>query len=338
MPTVSVIITSHNRPRLLAAAVESAKLAGTDVEIVVVDDASSDETADTCRSFSDVRCVRVERNQRVAGARNIGILNSGGEFITFLDDDDRRIPGSLDLQSEALAASPTAGLIYSQAVVVDQSGLTTGDFNPRRAPQGDVFWELLSRNFIPCGTALFRRSCLFRVGLLDQSVPGIDDWDLWIRISAHYHVLALEKPVLFWRRSTPASRQGTSCADALVSMSTRHFHRKWLKLRTAMEAPVELRREAWRRFSKQMATHLLLESARSLRYGRILRAQKNMIAAARLHPWSSIRVATNPSSFRFLLAIAKEQLFGQGSPTSIEDERTTNHEDYHLQGTAPRTN
>jgi glycosyltransferase involved in cell wall biosynthesis len=337
MPTVSVIVTSHNRPRLLAAAIESARAAGKDVEVVVVDDASTDETADTCRKFSDVRYVRVERNQRVAGARNIGILNSSGEFITFLDDDDRRIPGSLDLQSEALAASPTAGLIYAQSLVVDQRGVPTCDYNPKHAPHGDVFRELLCRNFIPCGTALFRRSCLFRVGLLDQSVPGIDDWDLWIRISAHYDVVALEKPVLLWRRSTPASRQGTSYANTLVAMSTRRFHEKWLKLRPRVEVSVEMRREAWRRFSKLMAGHLLLETARALRYGRFLRAQKNMIAALRLHPWGSIRVATSASTFRYMIAMAKEHLFGRRSPTTIENERTTSHEDYHLQGAVSRT-
>lgn len=337
MPTVSVIITSHNRPRLLGAAIESARAAGRDVEVVVVDDASTDETADTCRKFSDVRYVRIERNQRVAGARNIGILNSSGEFITFLDDDDRRISGSLELQSEALAGSPTAGLIYAQSLVVDQRGLPTGDYNPRRAPQGNVFWELLCRNFIPCGTALFRRSCLFRVGMLDQSVPGIDDWDLWIRISAHYDVMALEKPVLLWRRSTPASRQGTSRAHALVAMSTRHFHEKWLKLRPAVEASVEMRQEAWRRFSKQMAGHLSLETARALKYGQFRRARKNMMAALRLHPRASVRVATSASTFRLMVAIAKEHLFGHRSPTSIENERT-NHEDYNLQGTVSRTN
>jgi hypothetical protein len=121
-------------------------------------------------------------------------------------------------------------------------------------------------------------------------------------------------------------------------MSTRHFHEKWLKLRPAVEASVEMRREASRRFSKQMAGHLALETVRALKYGRFLRAQKNMIAALRLHPWGSIRVATSASTFRYMVAMAKEDLFGHRSPTSIENERTTNHEDYHLQGTVSRTN
>src|SRR5256885_5739615 len=179
MSSVSLIITSHERPRLIGRAIKSARAAGADVEVVVVDDASTDETAEGCRSISGINYVRVERNQRVAGARNIGILKSSGEYLTFLDDDDARLAGSLDLQVEALDSAPDVGLVYGQALIADVKGMTGEDFYPKHCPQGDVFWELLSRNFIPCGTAVFRRSCLFRTGLLDQSIPGIDDWDLW---------------------------------------------------------------------------------------------------------------------------------------------------------------
>lgn len=322
MPTVSVIITSHNRPLLLPLAIESAKAAGSDVEVVVVDDASTDETAAVCRNISDIRYVRVERNQKVAAARNVGILASRGEYITFLDDDDVRLAGSLDFQSEALASAPKAGLIYAQALVADQKGSVTGDYNPKRFPQGDVFWELLWRNFIPCGTALFRRSCLFRVGLLDQSVPGIDDWDLWVRISALYDVVALERPVMLWRRSTPVSGQGTSRASEVAAMSTRHFRRKWLKLARAAEAPARRRREVWRRFSRNMATHLALETARAFKYGHFLRAQKNMVAAFSLHPWGSLRLATSPSTYRSVLAMAKGNVRGAGFNADFKQGQT----------------
>ena len=305
MPTVSVIIPTHNRPRLLPRAVESAKAAGRRVEVVVVDDASKDETAAVCRNISGIRYVRVERNQRVAAARNVGLLVSRGEYVTFLDDDDVRLAGSLDVQAEALASAPRAGLVYARSLVADQGGGATGDYNPKRLPQGDVFWELLCRNFIPCGTALFRRSCLFRVGLLDQSVPGIDDWDLWVRISALYDVAALEEPVMLWRRATPVSGQGTSRASEVAAMSTRQFRRRWLKLPRAAAAPARRRREAWRQFSKYMAAHLCLETARAFSYGQLLRAQKNVVAAVSLHPWGSIRLAASPSTFRAALARAK---------------------------------
>ena len=323
MPTASVIITTHNRPHLLANAIKSAKAAGEDVEVVVVDDASTDETADVCRNVSDIRYVRVERNQKVAAARNIGVLVSRGEYLTFLDDDDVRLAGSVDLQLAALASVPKAGLIYGQALVADQQNIATGDYNPKRCPQGDVFWELLGRNFIPCGTALFRRSCLFRAGLLDQSVPGIDDWDLWVRISALYEVMALEQPVIRWRRSTPVSGQGTSRANELVAMSTHHFQKKWLKLARAAEAPAKKRREVSQEFSRNMAAHLALETARALKYGNFLCAPKNLMAALSLHPWGSMRLAASPSTFVFLCTAARREMFqGQHREDSTRGQAT----------------
>ena len=108
MPRVSVIIPTHDRPARLPQAVASARAAGRDVQIIVVDDASSDETANVCRMLAGIHYVRVERNQGVAGARNIGLIASRGEFITFLDDDDLRLPKSLDDQIELLSKSPAA--------------------------------------------------------------------------------------------------------------------------------------------------------------------------------------------------------------------------------------
>jgi len=103
---------------------------------------------------------------------------------------------------------------------------------------------MLEQNFIPCGAAVFRRSCLFRVGLLDQSIPRIDDWDLWIRIAACYQVMVLERPVMVWRRSSPTSGQGTSGVDEIAAMSTRQIKRTWLKLPPATGVPASIRRDA----------------------------------------------------------------------------------------------
>lgn len=305
MPRVSVIITSHNRPLQLPRAIASARAAGTAVEVIVVDDASTDETAHVCRTIPNIQYVRVERNQRVAGARNIGILKSTGDYITFLDDDDLRLAGSLDLQLEALASAPDAALVYGQALIADQSGIVTGDFYPKRCPHGDVFWQLLGQNFIPCGTVIFRRSHLFRVGVLDQSIPGIDDWDLWIRIASLYPVTALEQPVIIWRKSTPVSGQGTSRAAHLVTMSTRHFRRKWLKLPRAADAPVRVRRNAWRHFSKNITRHLFFETGRALQHRQFTCARNNILAAIRWHPWAGVRAATSTSAIRYLWAEGK---------------------------------
>src|SRR5437763_11927016 len=147
MSKVSVIIPTHDRPHLLRRAVESARAAGTDVEIIVVDDASTDATAEVGRSLSDIKYVRVERNQGVAGARNIGVFVSTGEYVAFLDDDDLRLPGSLDLQVAALEANPAAGFVCGAMVMADQNYQPTGEVIKPKHPSGDVFWQLLELEF-----------------------------------------------------------------------------------------------------------------------------------------------------------------------------------------------
>ena len=290
-PKASIIITTHNRPHLLPRAVASARAAGSDVEIVVVDDASSDETAEVCQNLSGINYVRVERNQRVAGARNIGMVASHGEYLSFLDDDDTRLADSLDAQIETLDREPQAGLIYGRAILANKDGAPGTQSYPHECPAGDVFWKLLSRNFIPCGSTLFRRSCLTRVGLLDDSIPGLDDWDLWIRIAEIYPVASTGTPVATWKRSTPASGQGTSNAADLVSMSVQKFRNSWMKLPRASAATSKTRRDTWRRFSENMAEHLIWESARALGCGELRRPLRNLSILPWLDPLAIVRIA-----------------------------------------------
>lgn len=310
MPKVSIIIPTHRRPHLLPRAVESARAAGTDVEIIVVDDASTDETAAVCGGLEGVRYIRLERNLKVAGARNVGLLASRGEFVAFLDDDDLRLPGSLDEQVGLLEADQQAGLVYGQALCGDEKGEPTSRLYAREYPEGDIFWPLLSRNFIPCGSVVLRRTCLNRVGLLNEGLAGIDDWDLWVRIAEHYQVIALHKPVMIWRRSTPVSGQGSSRAADMASMSVWQFRQRWLNLPRAAAATSRQRRETWRLFSTNVAAHLVWEALRALRYGDLAQATRNVFAVLRLCPLSAIRLARRRNLSDLLRADG-----GQHNPT-----------------------
>ena len=283
MPTVSVIIPTHNRPHLLPLAVESAFAAGADVEVIVVDDGSVDDTAKVCRSLKGIKYIRLEHNQGVAGSRNVGVLSSLAEYIAFLDDDDVRLPGSLDEQLTDLEASGAA-LTYGQALISGARHQTEQDRYPRHCPTGDVFWELLAGNFIPCGAAVFRRSCLSNVGMLDRSIAGIDDWDLWIRIAASYTITAQNHPVMIWRRPFPDSDQRSARAVEMVEASTRQFREFWEKMPRVLEAPTHVQREVARQFSEGMARHLISEAQRSLSYGKVRRANRFVVAALRHHP------------------------------------------------------
>ena len=306
MPRVSVIITTHDRPRLVPRAVESARRAASDVEIIVVDDASTDETAEVCRGLEGVRYVRAERNQGVAGARNVGLLASNGELVSFLDDDDVRLPGTLDEQAEILDSTPEAGLVYGQAHVGDRDCAPTGSFYPELCLQGDVFWELLERNFIPCGSVLFRKSCVRRIGLLNQNVAGIDDWDLWVRIAELYPVAAVERPVIIWRQSTADSGQGSSRSADLLALAARLLRRSWLSLPRARAATADKRRRAWRGFSDNLSEHALWETAAALAGGDWGPARQAFALALRLHPPSLLRTAWKWARFSTLRLLASE--------------------------------
>jgi len=148
----------------------------------------------------------------VGGARHSGVDASSGQFLTFLDDDDIRLPGSLDLQIRTLQENPMAALSYGlvHRGSADLS-LTRGTLPPK-CIVGDVFWELLHDNFIPSISAVFRRSAFAAVGGLRAGLAPSDDWDLWVRIAERFPVTCVEVPVAVWRESTLESGQGSSKA------------------------------------------------------------------------------------------------------------------------------
>ena len=285
MPKVSVIIATRNRSHLLPRAVESARHAGNEIEIVVIDDASTDQTADVCAKYSDcVRYVRLQRRLGLGGARNVGLISSTAPYIAFLDDDDVRLPGSLDKQIALLEAEPSAGMAYGMALYGDEQCLPTGTSYPDTCPHGDLFWDLLVWNFVPCPTVVFRRSCVTRLGLLEEDAPGIEDWDLWVRIAEVYPVLALEEPVAIWRQPTYSSDQFTARSETLHRLA-RQLHRdKWLKLPRAVDAGAARRRQIARAFAKRASQQLLWEGTANLKSKHFLAFARVALASARLHP------------------------------------------------------
>lgn len=337
MPKVSVIIPTHNRPRLLPRAVESARAAAADPEIIVVDDASTDETAEVCRGLSGVRYVRAERNQGVAGARNLGLLASTCEYVSFLDDDDLRLRGTLDEQAEILDAAPGAALVYAQALLGDRDCNPAGGLFPELCPRGDIFWELLERNFIPCGSVLFRKACLHRVGLLDGNSAGVDDWDLWIRLAELYPFEASARPVVVWRQSTADSGQGSSKTLDVISLGLSLLRERWLSLPRARGAPSE-RRRTWRRFSDNLSEHVVWETAAALARGDWGTARKGLAVAARLHPLSHARTARRWARFSTLRVVASG-VFGGGGASGAKArlKRARSQRSQPSRGEDPRT-
>ena len=303
MAIVSVIIPTHSRPHLLSRAVESARSAARDVEIIVVDDASNDETATVCRSLTGINYIRLDRNQGVAGARNVGILASTGKYIAFLDDDDLRVPGSLDIQAAALDENAEVGFVCGAMVMADQEYQPTGEvFLPRNS--GSVFWDLVELDFpvMPLST-LIRKECFLRIGLLNHKLKGIDDWDIFTRIAEIYQVLVIEQPMGIYRQPTPFSDQGSSSQVTQLLKASRH-QLKLLELPAAKNANPQLRRAIRRRAVNRCADTLLWTASRHLSRGDYRTSFRNVVGALRLNPLRVVR----PRAYK---KIAQRLIFGR---------------------------
>jgi len=200
MPKVSVIIPTHNRPAFLRRAIESVlRQTYEDFDIIVVDDASREDVQGIINDFHDsrIRLIRHEVSTGEAGARNTGILNSQGEYIAFLDDDDEWLPEKLALQVTILENnSPKVGGVYTGYMAVN---FTEQQVLYRKVPskRGDIYRDLLKRNVIDTpSTVLIRRACIEKAGLFDGAVFYGIDCDLYLRIAKHFHFEYLEAPLV----------------------------------------------------------------------------------------------------------------------------------------------
>jgi glycosyltransferase involved in cell wall biosynthesis len=228
-PAVSVIIPTYNRAPLLPRALDSV-LAQTyaDFEVLVVDDGSSDATAEVLARYSDdrVRVLRHPVNRGVGAARNFGLREARGDFIAFLDSDDEWLPDKLALQlARFRALGEDVGLVYSGMESVSGDG-TRSAREPAFA--GDVYREMLRRNVIEGGgsNAVIRREVVSRVGFFDEDIPAIEDYEYWLRIARLYRVDYVRDPLIRYydprpRRSETADAEARRSRDVASNRSAR---------------------------------------------------------------------------------------------------------------------
>ena len=297
MPDVSVIIPTYSRPHLLPQAVSSAFNASRNLEVIVVDDASTDATSEVCRSLPGIRYIRLNDNLGVAGARRVGIEASRGRYLAFLDDDDLRLPESIEYQLETFRRNSDAAVVYSPKQIVDQNYQMLCDKHPLICPTGDLFWQLLGADFtIFLQGALIRKDVLLDVGFSPPHLHGIDDWDLMVRIAEKYPIIAYDHPVFIYRDPTPTSDQGTSNYPRIALLTARH-QLTLFQLSRVQSAPGRQRRDARRRLIQQVTSYLLYEADRCLASHAPEMLIKNVLTALRLNPMRLAR----PGIFRLLL-------------------------------------
>lgn len=187
---VSVVIPTRDRPFELRNAIESVlNQTHADFEIIVVNDAGSNQTKKMVDSFRSqkIRYIELSRQGRPAGARNMGIAKARGEFISYLDDDDVFYPDHLKLLTDFLRTNPETGLAYTNAWWIP--GETVGnEFVPsgsretcRWRPRTFTKDRLLLGNYICTLNIMHRRSILSETGLFNEALPRLEDWEFLLR-------------------------------------------------------------------------------------------------------------------------------------------------------------
>jgi glycosyltransferase involved in cell wall biosynthesis len=193
-PKISVCMPTYNQGRYLRYALESVlsqKLQ--DFEIVVYDDASTDETPAIVAGFNDerIRYFRQDRNVGIAANRNSCLARARGRYVAWLDSDDVYLPDMLAVQSAILETHPNVGLVHGAFEVIDHDGRRLPDWPvPFKCdviePGTRAVRELVLHNYITAPTVMVRRDCYDRVGRYATELSNSgEDWEMWLRIALH---------------------------------------------------------------------------------------------------------------------------------------------------------
>lgn len=209
-PLVSVIIPTYNRSEWVTEAVRSAlDQTYRRIEIIVVDDGSTDNTRDVLSKYgASIKYIYQKRSER-SRARNQGFRYSRGDYIAFLDSDDQWLPTKIEKQVEILNRKPDVGLVYTGVQFIDARGNPhTGQIAWDVPERESLYEDLMTHNTITGTTSsvMVRRTCLDKVGLFDELMNTCEDLDLYRRIARYYRFYKIDLPLVRFRIHTGSTQ------------------------------------------------------------------------------------------------------------------------------------
>ena len=195
-PSVSVIIPTYNRASWLTGAIESVlEQTFSDYELLIIDDGSTDNTLEIVNPFGDRIKYFYQSNRGPSAARNLGIKNARGEFITFLDSDDRWLKNKLLAQVNLMTADPQVKICYTDEIWI-RRGVRVNPGKIHQKYSGWIYQRCLPLCIISPSSVMIHREVLERVGLFDETFPVCEDYDLWLRVSSRYPITFINKPLI----------------------------------------------------------------------------------------------------------------------------------------------
>jgi len=258
---VSVIMPAYNVAWCVGRAVDSALAQDIrEREVIVVDDGSTDDTAQVLAGYGDAIRVLHQENRGMSAARNAGIRAARGDYIAFLDSDDWWLPGKLSRQVELMRSRPEIGFCSTAARVEDPKGQLLNLW-PCRHARTDILETLFAENAAiagGCSAVVARKSLLDRTGLFDESLRGFEDPDLWMRLAAVSGYACIDEVlVVILRREKSVSRN----LDAMRTAALRSMRKNRALL------PVERQGRFWRNCLAGVYTDYAKPAYRAGRHG-----------------------------------------------------------------------
>ncbi|MBI4267802.1 MAG: glycosyltransferase family 2 protein [Chloroflexi bacterium] len=230
IPTVSVVMPTHNRGHIVGRAIQSVlDQTYRDFEFIIVNDGSRDNTEEVVKKFKDerIRYIRLEKNSGTCAVpRNTGIRIARGKYIAHQDDDTLWHSEKLEKQVRVFdTAPPEIGIVYTGFVVLTDS--KTFYLPPRHISlrEGSIYGQVIrNEGFSTNPNVLTRKECFEQVGLFDERLPSSLDWDMWIRITKRYQVRLIDEPLATTYYS-PDTSHFTKIASvkARLAVLNKHF-------------------------------------------------------------------------------------------------------------------
>lgn len=234
-PLVSVVLPTFNRAKTLERAISSVlNQTFRDIELIIIDDGSTDESSLILRKYADLGNVRLISSSRrgCSAARNLGVAASVGTFIAFQDSDDEWVATKLEAAVSALTtAGRDAGIFYSDMTMVQENGSSIAHKSPDIRRDGFINDVTLDYQVVGIGiqSAVIRRECFDQVGLFDEALPRFIDLDLFIRLSDNFEFIHYHEPLVKYFATDGISRNTQALVTARRYLINKY--RRRLRLR-----------------------------------------------------------------------------------------------------------
>lgn len=199
MPKVSIVMPAYNCAEHIKESIDSA-LAQThkDIELIVVDDGSTDGTAEVVQSYENPVVYLYQENRGMSAARNTAMKSATGDFIAFLDSDDLWEPSKLEKQIALFETHPKIGMVGSYLEPIDSNGKRSGKTKPTSRPAEDFDSMFMQGTPVPT-SVMIRSECVREVGYFNEAIFGMEEVEFFMRIAQKYQVKFMDEILGFYR-------------------------------------------------------------------------------------------------------------------------------------------